>query len=98
MTVWTVYLDSRRSRRDGRKVPKDLAVIAPTVQELGRAAEGLGLNPKVEGEPIHPRDRGRLPGYVVVDKRRGRSDTLRAVSRRVFEMRAGVKSSSEHSA
>jgi signal recognition particle subunit SRP19 len=98
MTVWTVYLDSRRSRRDGRKVPKDLAVVAPTVQELGRAAEELGLNPKVEEEPIHPRDGGRLPGYVVVDRKRGRSGTLRAISRRVFEMRAASDSGLERSA
>ena len=71
LVLWPLYFDSRRSREQGRRVPKRLAVEAPTVDEIATAAKAAGLKPTVEKDAAHPsmpfRKEGRVllePGYV----------------------------------
>ncbi len=84
--VWPAYIDSQVPRSRGRKVPLSVAVPSPTIDELVRAARDLGLNPTVEEKP-YPRLWHQYRSRVVVDKKLGRSGTLRALAQRVRELR-----------
>ncbi len=42
--VWTVNLDSKKSRAEGRRIPRRFAVPNVRLQELVEACKELGLN------------------------------------------------------
>ena len=53
--VWPGYFDTRISRRNGRRVPKDSSVIKPDLEGLFLAARKLGLKKiKREEGTSHP--------------------------------------------
>ncbi len=53
--LWTVFFDSSRTRSEGRKLPKNLCVRNPTVEELEEAIKQLGLEYEVAREKKYPR-------------------------------------------
>lgn len=52
--VWPRYLDARLSRKEGRRVNRDLAVRNPRLDELSEAIKALGLNATEEVKAAHP--------------------------------------------
>ena len=61
--VWPLYLDADRSRGDGRRVPLDLAVSDPSVEEISVAARQIGYSTDIDPTASHPREhqsRGRV--------------------------------------
>ena len=63
--IYPVYFDSTRSRAEGRRVGRDLAVSNPLAAEIAAACQRLGLNPVLEATKIHPKDWAN-PGRVRV--------------------------------
>ena len=56
LSVWPGYFDTRVSRRNGRRVPKDSSVIKPDLEGLFMAARKVGLKKiKREENTSHPR-------------------------------------------
>ena len=54
--VWPGYFDMKRSRRAGRRVPKDASVLKPDLEGLFNAARAVGLRKiKREEHTSHPR-------------------------------------------
>jgi len=43
LCVWPGYFDMKRSRRSGRRVPKDASVLKPDLEGLFMAARAVGL-------------------------------------------------------
>ena len=79
--IWPAYLDADCSRSEGRRVPEDLAVPEPTVDEIARAVQQVGYNSKIERDKIYPREydpRGRVLVKGAGDA--GKSDLLGAVA------------------
>ncbi|MDS0222219.1 signal recognition particle subunit SRP19/SEC65 family protein [Haloarcula sp. S1AR25-5A] len=79
--IWPVALDADRSRNDGRRVPLDLAVEEPTVDEIAKAVQQVGYDAVIERDKTYPREyepRGRV---VVKDADDAtKSDLLGAVA------------------
>ena len=46
--IWPAYIDSERTKKDGRRISKEDAVSAPKIREINKAAQKLHLNPEVE--------------------------------------------------
>ena len=56
LCVWPGYFDMKRSRRAGRRVPKDSSVLKPDLEGLFNAARAVGLRKiKREEHTSHPR-------------------------------------------
>ena len=55
MTLWTGYFDSRKSRSDGRRVPRGASIPKPTLEAVVWAARSTGIR-KMRQEPdaSHP--------------------------------------------
>jgi signal recognition particle subunit SRP19 len=66
--IYPVYFDKTRSRQEGRKVSKKLAVENPLAREIFDAVQLLGLRVAFEGDKIHPKDWAN-PGRVRVGMR-----------------------------
>jgi len=72
MILWTGYFDSKLSRSDGRRVPKEASIPKPTLESVVWAARSAGIRKmRQEPEASHPSrphaKEGRLvlpPGHV----------------------------------
>lgn len=65
MWVWTGYFDSRLSRSQGRRVPKEAAIPTPTLETVAWAARAAGITRmRRKPESSHPsrpfKQEGRL--------------------------------------
>ncbi|KAI0384904.1 signal recognition particle, SRP19 subunit [Hypomontagnella monticulosa] len=61
--LYPVYFDATRSRAEGRRVPKSLAVANPLAREIAAACANLRLSPVFEAHRVHPKDWAN-PGRV----------------------------------
>ena len=64
---WPQYFDAKRSRGDGRRVPKKLAIDKVTTKMILNAAKHLGYEAHVEGTYKYPKTWWDDPGRVVID-------------------------------
>ncbi|ELZ13539.1 Signal recognition particle 19 kDa protein [Halovivax asiaticus JCM 14624] len=88
--IWPAYLDAERTRREGRRVPHELAVSEPTVDEIAKAVQQVGYDATVERDKTYSREPWRTRGRVVV---RGaedstKNDLVQAVAAYVGAMRS----------
>lgn len=88
IVLYPLYFDADLSRDDGRRVARKVAVHGPTVDEIARAAEALGLNPKVEPDRAHPSVPWNRQGRVLVKAGYYKTSILRKVGERIKEDRA----------
>ncbi|KAI0392451.1 signal recognition particle, SRP19 subunit [Xylariaceae sp. FL0594] len=63
--LYPIYFDASRSRAEGRRVPKSLAVANPLAREIANACASLRLAPVYEAHRTHPKDWAN-PGRVRV--------------------------------
>lgn len=71
--VWVDYFNSKLGRRQGRRVPLNLAAKNPTLDDVRRAAEAIGLHVVAAREAHHPGRPRERSGYVQVSRMEGRS-------------------------
>ncbi|KAL2157817.1 hypothetical protein VTH06DRAFT_5086 [Thermothelomyces fergusii] len=66
--LYPVYFDAARSRAEGRRVPRSVAVANPLAFDIVQACARLGLQTVFEAGKLHPKDWAN-PGRVKVDLR-----------------------------
>lgn len=81
--LYPVYFDATRTRAEGRRVPRSLAVDSPLAREIVNACRDLRLQTLFEPEKTHPKDWAN-PGRVKVQP-------LRAGAQAGAAAAAGVK-------
>ncbi len=68
ITIWPIYLDTSKTRNEGRRLSKDLGVNSPKLSELFEAAKELKLEPELVPEAAYPRIWWDKTGYLLVNK------------------------------
>jgi len=61
--IWPAAFDAALSRSEGRRVPQDLAIDEPTVDEIATAVQQVGYDAVIERDKSYPREyetRGRV--------------------------------------
>jgi signal recognition particle subunit SRP19 len=86
--LWPTYFDQNRTRKEGRKIPKNLAQPAPRLDELQKAAQKLGLNPETIPELAYPAQPWQKTGMITVAKKGSKLQIMRAVAKELVTMRA----------
>ncbi len=64
--IWPEYFNSRLTRREGRRVPLNLAVKDPSKELFLKACEKLGIKCSVEEGKYYPRIWYRSLGFMVI--------------------------------
>lgn len=64
--LWTAYFDAEKTRGEGRRVPVDLAIDEPTVDEIAQAVQQVGYDAVIERHVAYPREPWEDRGRVVV--------------------------------
>jgi signal recognition particle subunit SRP19 len=86
--IWPVYIDSKKTKKEGRRISKENAVPSPKLREISKAAEKLHLNPEVENSKSYSRSWWESPGRVIVDKSATKRETLTKISNMIKGMRS----------
>ncbi len=81
--LWLEYFDAYNTRKNGRRVPKDLAIKNPKIEDLKNAAKTLGLNPILEIEKSYPKKWWRKNGRILVKKKYSKTKTIIQIARRM---------------
>lgn len=84
--VYPCYFDSL-SPRPRRRIPKDLAVRGPSVDEVAKAALALKLSPVLEKGRAHPSKPWEKSGRVLVEMRGEKGALLRQMADKLREHR-----------
>ena len=61
------YFDLKRTRSEGRKISKKLAIEKISAQDILSAAKSLGYQAQYEGQHKYPRTWWDPPGRVLID-------------------------------
>jgi len=85
--LWPIYFDPNRTRSEGRKVPKKLGVPAPTVEEIRKAAEQLGLRPEIVSGAAHPSVSWQKTGLVTIPKKDAKVRIMQKIAQKIVKNR-----------
>lgn len=85
--IWLPYFDISKTRDQGRKIPKRLALHSPNLNEVVEAAENLKLNPKLAEEKKYSKSWWQRSGYIILDKHGSKSRTLIELAKKISETR-----------
>ena len=89
--VWPVYLDSLKTRGEGRRIPQKVAISNPTLVELQRAAEQLGLKPEIDVHKAHPSTPWKKTGRLLIEKTKTKNFNLIDIAAKIASIRQKSK-------
>jgi signal recognition particle subunit SRP19 len=93
MIIWPANLDSTKTRKTGRKIPKPQSVQSPRLDELSEAATSLSINHENVPAKARPRVWWEKGGYLIVSKSARKPDMLRALASEVRKRRVSKEKS-----
>lgn len=64
--LYPAYFDAELSRAEGRRVPDELAVPEPEVEEVAQAVQQVGYDAVIERDVSYSREPWRTRGRVLV--------------------------------
>jgi signal recognition particle subunit SRP19 len=85
--LWPQYFDTHRKRSEGRRIPKNLALASPRLEELQRAAQRLGLVVEVVPDVAYPAVPWVKSGMLLVGKKGSKLEIMRRIAREVAVLR-----------
>ena len=86
--IWPVYFDLGRSREDGRRVPKSIAVATPKIAEVKEAVEKLSLTCELFPDAGYPKTSWLKTGMVLVEKKGSKNQTITMIAKQLSKMRS----------
>ena len=88
LIFWPQYFDAKRTRGNGRRVQKNLAIEKVTTNEILKAARRLGYKAEKETSYKYPRTWWDEPGRVLINtKGKQKSKVILEVAREIRKMR-----------
>jgi signal recognition particle subunit SRP19 len=86
--VWPAYFDSTKTRNNGRRVPKNLAVPSPKIAEVKEAAEKLGLPHELVADVGYSKTPWLKTGMILVTKKGSKGQVILFVAKQLLKMRS----------
>jgi signal recognition particle subunit SRP19 len=85
--IWPVYFDQNRSRKEGRRIPKNQAVQGPKIAEVKEAADKLGLQNEINLEARFPKAPWSKSGMLIVEKREPKEVIIEKLAKQLVKVR-----------
>jgi signal recognition particle subunit SRP19 len=89
--IWPAYFDSTKTRGNGRRVPKSLAVPSPKVLEIKEAVEKLGLSYEVVLDAGYPKTSWLKMGMLLVTKKESKEKVIRKIGEHLLKIRSDTR-------
>jgi signal recognition particle subunit SRP19 len=88
--IWPAYFDQTKTRKDGRRVSKSLAVQHPKIAEVTMAVEKLGLAHEVSAEAGYPKNPWLKTGMILVEKKGSKEQVIRKIANQLSKIRSEI--------
>jgi signal recognition particle subunit SRP19 len=79
--VWPAYFDAAGTRKDGRRLPKDLTVSVPKTSEIREAALKIGYACEIVADSGYSKTPWSKPGMLLIRKREPKDQMLRKIAK-----------------
>ncbi len=86
--IWPAYFDSAKTRKEGRRVPKSLAVQSPKITEITESVEKLGLKHEIAAEAGYPKTPWVKTGMVLVEKKGSKEQVINKIAKQLVKIRS----------
>ncbi len=86
--VWPAYFDSTKTRKDGRRVAKSVAVPSPRGSEVKEAADKVGLMAEFVADACYPKTPWLKTGMLLVKKKGSKEQTIGTIAKQLLKMRS----------
>jgi signal recognition particle subunit SRP19 len=90
--IWPIYFDAAKTRKEGRRIPKNLAVPNPKVEEIQTAARRLGLKNEVAAQVSFPKVPWQKTGSIFVEKKSAKEQIIRNLAKQLMKIRSEPQS------
>ena len=85
--IWPIYFDANKTRRNGRRVAKNLAVQSPKIDEVKQAVDRLGLKNEIRLEAHFPRIPWVKTGMLLVEKKEAKEKIIQKIAKQLVKMK-----------
>lgn len=85
--IWPIYFDAARTRKDGRRVPKTLAVQLPKIDEVKLAVDRLGLKNEIRAEAHFPKRPWVKSGMLLVEKKEAKEKIIQKIAKQLIRIK-----------
>ncbi|MCX8150490.1 MAG: signal recognition particle protein Srp19 [Candidatus Bathyarchaeota archaeon] len=86
--MWPAYFDANKTRKEGRRVSKNLAVSSPKITEIQAAAERLGLKPQAVFDKNFPKTPWAKTGMLLVEKQTPKEQVINKLAKQLQKIRS----------
>jgi signal recognition particle subunit SRP19 len=85
--IWPAYFDQAKTRNEGRRVPKSLAVPSPKFLEVQEAAQKIGLELEVVPGKGYPKTPWMKAGMLLVEKKGSKEQVINRIAKQLQKTR-----------
>lgn len=89
--IWPIYFDCSKTRKQGRRVPKNLAVQSPKIMEIKEAADKIGLQNEVILEARFPKMPWATVGMLFVEKKEAKEKIIQKIAKQLLKIKSQPK-------
>ena len=86
--IWPAYFDQTKTRKEGRRVPKTLAVPNPKIGDVAAATSQVGLKHELVAEVAYPKTPWLKTGLIMVEKKGSKEQIIRKVAKQLLKIRS----------
>ena len=84
--IWPVYFDQSKTRKDGRRVSKSLALHNPKIDEVELAVQKLGLKHEVIVDAGYPKKPWIKTGMILVEKQGSKEQVIQRIAGKISKI------------
>jgi signal recognition particle subunit SRP19 len=81
--LYPEYFDIKYSRRNGRRVPKKLAIERPNIEDISKILSELKIEFKVERDKCYPKSWWLKRGRISVEKKSSKTSLIKEIAIRL---------------
>ncbi|MCJ7423825.1 signal recognition particle protein Srp19 [Candidatus Bathyarchaeota archaeon] len=85
--MWPAYFDATKTRKNGRRVPRNLAVSSPKVSEIKDATDRLHRDCELVLDAAYPKMPWLKTGMALVKKNRSKDYTIQEITAQLLKIR-----------
>ncbi|MDR0318969.1 MAG: signal recognition particle protein Srp19 [Nitrososphaerota archaeon] len=85
--LWPAYFDVAKTKSEGRRVPKNLAVASPKILEIKEAADKLGLENSINPTAGYPKTPWLKLGMLTVEKNEPKEQIILKIAAQLVKIK-----------
>jgi signal recognition particle subunit SRP19 len=88
--IWPTYFDSTKTRDEGRRISKSLAVASPEILEVKKAVERVNLDHELVLDVSYPKTPWLKTGLILMAKKEPKNQTVKRIAEQLLKIRSAA--------